>query len=203
LLYCFFVIEHARDASVRVVSLKQDDMVAVSSAAGLVGSIAVQLARRAGAKVIGIASPLNHEWLTAHSVKPVAYGDSLANPARLPDGKAALDRRNFGVRAGAGNPGHHELEPDMRDLLLPWLAKTREDRRRLTLQDGIAPLIQNAKSQAVPLKEAELFGRQKHEQVLADFAIISWDRHRPGASRIINLEAPRPPAATRSGSPTS
>jgi hypothetical protein len=51
--------------------------------------------------------------------------------------------------------GIDELEPDMRDLLLPFLAKTREDRRRLTLQDGFASLIQNAKLQAVRLKEAD------------------------------------------------
>jgi NADPH:quinone reductase-like Zn-dependent oxidoreductase len=69
-------------ASVRAVSLKRGDVVAVSGAAGGVGSIAVQLARRAGAKVIGIAGSLNHEWLTAHGIKPVAYGDSLADQLR-------------------------------------------------------------------------------------------------------------------------
>jgi NADPH:quinone reductase-like Zn-dependent oxidoreductase len=50
-------------ASVRAVSLKPGDAVAVSGAAGGVGSIAVQLARRAGAEVIGIAGPANHDWL--------------------------------------------------------------------------------------------------------------------------------------------
>src|ERR1700728_2870532 len=43
-------------ASVRAVSLKSGATVAVSPAAGGVGSISVQLARRAGAQVIGIAS---------------------------------------------------------------------------------------------------------------------------------------------------
>jgi NADPH:quinone reductase-like Zn-dependent oxidoreductase len=42
-------------AAVRAVSLKPSDTVAVSGAAGGVGSIAVQLARRAGAEVVGIA----------------------------------------------------------------------------------------------------------------------------------------------------
>ena len=46
-------------ASVRAVSLKKGDTVAVSGAAGGVGSITVQLAMRAGAEVIGIASPAN------------------------------------------------------------------------------------------------------------------------------------------------
>jgi NADPH:quinone reductase-like Zn-dependent oxidoreductase len=69
-------------ASVRAVSLKPGDRVAVSAAAGGVGSIAVQLARRTGAEVIGIAGPANHDWLTAHGITPVAYGDGLAGRLR-------------------------------------------------------------------------------------------------------------------------
>jgi len=46
---------------VRAVSLKVADTVAVSGAGG-VGSITVQLARRARAEVIGIAGPANHGW---------------------------------------------------------------------------------------------------------------------------------------------
>jgi NADPH:quinone reductase-like Zn-dependent oxidoreductase len=63
-------------AAVRAVSLKPGDTVAVSGAAGGVGSIAVQLAKRAGAQVIGIAGPSNHAWLTAHGVKPLASATS-------------------------------------------------------------------------------------------------------------------------------
>lgn len=51
---------------------------AVSGAAGGVGSMTVQLATRAGAEVIGIASPANHQWLAAHGVKPESYGADLA-----------------------------------------------------------------------------------------------------------------------------
>jgi len=64
-------------AAVRAVSLKTGDTVAVSAAAGGVGSIAVQLARHADAKVIGIASAANHAWLEAHGVKPEPYGADL------------------------------------------------------------------------------------------------------------------------------
>ena len=74
-------------ASVRAVALKQGDSVAVSGAAGGVGSITVQLARRAGAEVIGIAGQANHDWLTVHGIKPVTYGNGLANRLR----KAAID----------------------------------------------------------------------------------------------------------------
>jgi NADPH:quinone reductase-like Zn-dependent oxidoreductase len=65
-------------AAVRAVSLKPGDTVAVSGAAGGVGSVAVQLARREGADVLGIAGPANHDWLVGHGIKPVAYGDGLA-----------------------------------------------------------------------------------------------------------------------------
>jgi NADPH:quinone reductase-like Zn-dependent oxidoreductase len=73
-------------SAVRAVSLKPGDAVAVSAAAGGVGSIAVQLAKRAGAKVTGIASRANETWLTTHGIQFVAYGDGLAErlrPSRL------------------------------------------------------------------------------------------------------------------------
>ncbi len=69
-------------AAVRAVAPRQGDTVAVSGAAGGVGSLAVQLVRRAGAEVIGIAGPANDEWLRAHGVRPVAYGDDLAERLR-------------------------------------------------------------------------------------------------------------------------
>ena len=60
-------------AAVRAVTLAEGDTVVVAGAAGGVGSIAVQLARRAGATVIGLASEANHEWLRSHGVIPVTY----------------------------------------------------------------------------------------------------------------------------------
>ena len=69
-------------AAVRAVNLKTGDTVAVSGAAGGVGSLTVQLARRAGATVVGIAGPGNHEWLREHGVIPVRYGEDLAGRIR-------------------------------------------------------------------------------------------------------------------------
>jgi NADPH:quinone reductase-like Zn-dependent oxidoreductase len=66
-------------AAVRAVNLSPGDTVAVSAAAGGVGSIAVQLAKRAGASVIGIAGPANFGWLEEHGVIPVAHGDGLVD----------------------------------------------------------------------------------------------------------------------------
>lgn len=67
---------------VHAVQLKKGETVVVSGAAGGVGSLAVQLARRTGATVIGLASESNHEWLKSHEVIPVAYGAGIADRIR-------------------------------------------------------------------------------------------------------------------------
>ncbi len=69
-------------AMVRAVDLKPGDTVVVAGAAGGVGSIAVQLAKREGATVIGLAGPSNHDWLIRHGVIPVAYGEGVADRIR-------------------------------------------------------------------------------------------------------------------------
>ena len=69
-------------AMVRAVDLKPGDTVVVTGAAGGVGSIAVQLAKRKGATVIGLAGPSNHDWLRRHGVLPLAYGDRAAERIR-------------------------------------------------------------------------------------------------------------------------
>jgi NADPH:quinone reductase-like Zn-dependent oxidoreductase len=78
-------------AAVRSVSLKPGDTLVVTGAAGGVGSLAVQLAKLAGATVIGLASPANHDWLKRHGVIPVGYGDGVADRIReaVPAGQRA------------------------------------------------------------------------------------------------------------------
>ncbi len=75
-------------SAVRAVNARPGETVAVSAAAGGVGSVAVQLARRAGATVIGIAGPANADWLTFLRVTPVTYGEDLADrlKAAVPQG---------------------------------------------------------------------------------------------------------------------
>jgi len=58
------------------------DMLLVHAAAGSVGTVAVQLARLAGATVIGTASPGNHDYLRSLGAIPVAYGDGLVAAVR-------------------------------------------------------------------------------------------------------------------------
>lgn len=65
-------------AAVKAVAPAAGDVIAVSGAAGGVGSLVIQLlARVEGVTPIGIASPANHAWLAAHGATPVAYGDGL------------------------------------------------------------------------------------------------------------------------------
>ena len=75
-------------AMVRAVSVGQGDTVVVSGAAGGVGTIAVQLAKNAGAAVIGLASEPHHEWLSRHGVIPVTYGEGVADRIRSAAGTA-------------------------------------------------------------------------------------------------------------------
>jgi NADPH:quinone reductase-like Zn-dependent oxidoreductase len=77
-----FVVGATAYAAVRAVALTSGDTVVVAGAAGGVGTIAVQLARRAGSTVIGLASEPHHAWLTAHGVIPVSYGDGVADRIR-------------------------------------------------------------------------------------------------------------------------
>jgi NADPH:quinone reductase-like Zn-dependent oxidoreductase len=65
-------------ATIRAVRLTAEDTLVVSNAAGGVGSLVVQLAIAAGARVIGLSSPAHHPWLKLRGVIPVAYGDGVA-----------------------------------------------------------------------------------------------------------------------------
>jgi NADPH:quinone reductase-like Zn-dependent oxidoreductase len=77
-----FVAGATAYAAVRAVAPEPGDTVAVSGAAGGVGSLVVQLAHRAGARVVGIAGGANHDWLRDHGVVPVAHGDGVAGRIR-------------------------------------------------------------------------------------------------------------------------
>lgn len=65
-----------------VLQVKRDETVLVHAAAGGVGSIAVQLARHLGARVIGTASEHNHDFVRGLGGEPVEYGDGLMERVR-------------------------------------------------------------------------------------------------------------------------
>jgi NADPH:quinone reductase len=62
-------------AAIRAVNPQPGETVAVSAAAGGVGTVTVQLLARRGMWVLGIASAVNADWLAAHGAIPVTYDD--------------------------------------------------------------------------------------------------------------------------------
>jgi NADPH:quinone reductase-like Zn-dependent oxidoreductase len=80
--------------------VRSGSLLLINGASGSVGSAAVQLAVARGARVIGTASPANHDYLRSLGAEPVAYGEGLAERVRAvaPDGvDLALDVAGSGV----------------------------------------------------------------------------------------------------------
>ncbi|HKI58020.1 MAG TPA: NADP-dependent oxidoreductase [Trueperaceae bacterium] len=77
-----FVAGTAAYATVRAVAAGDGDTVVVSAAAGGVGTLAVQLARRSGARVIGLASEPHHAWLEDHGALPLSYSGDVGERIR-------------------------------------------------------------------------------------------------------------------------
>src|SRR2546426_1263684 len=73
-------------------ALAPEHTVLVHGASGGVGSLAVQLAGSTGARVIGSASPGNHDYLRGLGAEPVAYGRRLVDEvlALAPEGVDAV-----------------------------------------------------------------------------------------------------------------
>ena len=82
----------AYQALVRALGVNEDDTVLVHAASGGVGSFAVQIALAKGARVIGTASPRNHDHLRSLGAEPVAYGPGLVDDVRrlVPGGVPAV-----------------------------------------------------------------------------------------------------------------
>ncbi len=81
-------------AALAVINPGPDDTVLIGGAAGGVGVFAVQLARLAGARVIGTGSPTSADALRDLGAEPVAYGDGLVERVRAltpPGITAAID----------------------------------------------------------------------------------------------------------------
>jgi NADPH:quinone reductase-like Zn-dependent oxidoreductase len=116
-----FVAGTTAYAAVRAVELGEGDTVVVSGAAGGVGSLAVQLARNAGATVIGLAGESNHDWLSAHGVIPVAYSEGVADRIRAvaPRVDAFIDTFGDGYVELALELG---VKPDRIDTIIDFAA---------------------------------------------------------------------------------
>jgi NADPH:quinone reductase-like Zn-dependent oxidoreductase len=133
-----FVAGTTAYAAVGSVGLRSSDTVAIAGAAGGVGAIAVQLAKRTGATVLGIAGPSNDQWLAAHGVIPVNYGDGLADRLRsaAPDGRVDAFLDFFGggyVELAITELG---IAPDRIDTIIDFPALERFGVKFVGNQDG-------------------------------------------------------------------
>ncbi|MFD9735571.1 NADP-dependent oxidoreductase [Umezawaea sp. NPDC059074] len=95
-------------AALAVVNPGPGDTVLIGGAGGGVGVFAVQLARLAGARVIGTGSASSADALRSLGAEPVAYGEGLVDRVRAlaPDGvTAALDLHGTDTVAAARELG--------------------------------------------------------------------------------------------------
>lgn len=83
-----YVVACAAYAAVGAVDPQPGETVAVSAAAGGVGTVVVQMLALRGVHVLGIASAANDDWLRDHGATPVNYGPGLGLrlTAAAPDG---------------------------------------------------------------------------------------------------------------------
>ncbi len=112
----------------------------IDGASGGVGTLAVQLARRVGATVIGTASEGNHEYLHSLGATPLSYGDGFAEriAAIAPQGvDAALDVAGHGsLPALIGIVGRRERVVTLADFAAEQLGA-----RFLSGEPGNVPAI--------------------------------------------------------------
>lgn len=86
------------DAALTAIGVQAGDTVLIGGAAGGVGIFVVQLARLAGATVIGTAAPDTFAFLRELGAEPVAYGPGLADRVRaLADGPVTAATDLFGL----------------------------------------------------------------------------------------------------------
>ena len=104
------------------------DTVVISAAAGGVGSIEAQLAKHAGARVIGTCGERNFDYLRQLGIHPVTYGPGIEDRIRekAPEGVTALidnfgqDGRALAAALGVP-PARYRSSEDRRDTELRLL----------------------------------------------------------------------------------
>jgi hypothetical protein len=64
--------------------------------------------------------------------------------------------------------GVHEISPDLRDVLLPLIAKTQNDRKRLLLRDGFESLVY----------DTQQYGKVRDQSVLEQKEGVCAERRR-------------------------
>ncbi|SMD26389.1 NADP-dependent oxidoreductase [Kibdelosporangium aridum] len=94
----------AYQAVVHALNIQPQELLLVHGAAGGVGSLAVQIARARGARVVGTASARDHDYLRSLGVEPITYGPDATERIRHLAADAVLDAAGNGALAAA--PSH-------------------------------------------------------------------------------------------------
>lgn len=147
-----FLAGLAANDAVESVHVGKGDTVVISAAAGGVGSMEAHLAIGKGATVIGTCGERNFDYLRQIGVKPVVYGDGLADRIR------ALAPR--GVNSFLDNFGKDNLDVATELGVGPSRFRSSSDRRDVELR-AIRPTAEDA---------------QSHTRVLSKLALLAADR---------------------------
>jgi NADPH:quinone reductase-like Zn-dependent oxidoreductase len=120
----------------------------INGASGSVGVAATQLARERGARVIGTASPANHDSLRSFGAEPTTYGEGLVERVRAlaPDGvDRALDAAGGGALPAlvelTGSPDRVVTIADYQgaeETGVPFTGGMGTERARTALRDAVA-----------------------------------------------------------------
>jgi len=143
---------------VRSLKLGPDDTVVISAAAGGVGHIECQLARDAGATVIGLGSPRNHDALRQIGVRPVTYGEGEEQRIRdIAEDRpitAFIDNREHGENVDLASrlgvdPKRFVSSEDRRDLEIRFLRAPGDDTEAAEMLTTLGDLVQRHKVQFI------------------------------------------------------
>lgn len=85
------VATETSDRVLNTLAVTNDETLLIHGAAGVVGSVGVQLAVAHGATVVGTASESNHDFLRSLGAIPVTYGGGLADRVRAVIGQDTVD----------------------------------------------------------------------------------------------------------------
>ncbi|KZX20350.1 NADP-dependent oxidoreductase [Rathayibacter tanaceti] len=137
------------------------DTVVVSAAAGGVGSLEIQLATLRGATVIGTCGERNFDYLRQIGVKPIVYGDGIAERIRAAaPGGATVFLDNF----GGTNP---ELAAELD--IVDGRFHSSDDRKEIELR-AVWPDAETARRDTEILGElVGLVGEQKLRVLVSGF----------------------------------
>lgn len=143
---------------VRGLRLGAGDTVVISAAAGGVGHIECQLAHDAGATVIALGSPRNHDYLRQIGTLPVAYGEGEEDRIREIVGKRKItafidnhgddEAKALATRLGVPDERFVSSE-ERRDIEVRFLRAPAEDEEARELLTMLAKAVQDRRVQVL------------------------------------------------------